>query len=548
MRTSSRLACSLLSLGLAATACDPGEADELELDDGASTKVLDADGKADASAEAVFLIFDFDGEVESTSAFNPSATIEAQLLYTIGNLNGDRSVGRIDRLELSDIQTQSLGGGRTLIRYHASLPVAWGRKNAVPSSYTLQLPRDMSSAGRQAFSDKYKTTCVDFSQAGSNVGPGNMWYYYRPEAFGCQIDTDDLVLAEAVTSPSPSATTGKFPEYHRVWEDDVLQVVAVFGKNEEGATSNFDAGVAAYNTFVRAVETELSGFEVTTTPVALPSSPGVNTPDIEFQATLPDGRRVQVNALLVDNVRTAGPVFDARYEALSTHADLIAYNGHAGLGANIRALASKGQWVQGQYKVVFMNGCDTFAYVDSALFDSSAALNPDDVDGTKYVDIVTNAMPAFFHQVSNGTMAMFRGLLRHDDPLTYEQIFASIDSRQVVLVSGEENNEFVPGGGGTPESWDGLDESGAVSRNQEVRFETPTLAAGTYVFELDGDADADLYVRIGNAPTAHSFDCRPFLTGSRETCEVELVSPAPIHVMVRGWASFSNWTLVGRAD
>jgi hypothetical protein len=87
-----------------------------------------------------------------------------------------------------------------------------------------------------------------------------------------------------------------------------------------------------------------------------------------------------------------------------------------------------------------------------------------------------------------------------------------------------------------------------LTRNQEVRFETPTLAAGTYVFELDGDADADLYVRIGNAPTAQSFDCRPFLTGSRETCEVELVSPAPIHVMVRGWASLSNWTLVGRAD
>jgi hypothetical protein len=546
MRTLSSFASSVLMLGLVTTACDPGDPAELEIEEGTSTKVLDADGKADASAEAVFLIFDFEGEVESTSSFNPKATIEAQLLYTIGNLNGDRSVGRIDRLELSDITTQSLGGGRTLIRYHASLPVAWGRKHAVPSSYTLQLPRDMSAAGRQSFSDKYKSSCVDFSQAGSNVGPGNMWYYYRPEAFGCQIDEDDILLATADISPSPSQTTGKFPEYHKVWEDDELRVVAVFGKNEEGVTSNSDAGIAAYNTFVRSVQTELSGFEVETTPATLPFSPGVGMPDIEFQATMPDGKRVQVNALLVDNVRTAGPVFDARYEALSTRADLIAYNGHAGLGANIRALASKGKWVQGQYVVVFMNGCDTFAYVDSALFDAHAAVNPDDATGTKYTDIVTNAMPAFFHQVSNGTMAIFRGLLRHDDPLTYEQIFASIDSRQVVLVSGEEDNEFVPGGGGTPEPWEGLEAAGTVTRNQEVRFETPTLAAGTYRFELDGDADADLYVRIGNAPTAQSFDCRPFLTGSREACEVALTTPAPIHVMVRGWANFSNWTLSGR--
>ena len=34
-------------------------------------------------------------------------------------------------------------------------------------------------------------------------------------------------------------------------------------------------------------------------------------------------------------MRTAGATFDARYEALSTHADLIVYNGHAGLGANV---------------------------------------------------------------------------------------------------------------------------------------------------------------------------------------------------------------------
>src|SRR6185369_9381224 len=106
-----------------------------------------------------------------------------------------------------------------------------------------------------------------------------------------------------------------------------------------------DAGVSAYNEFVAKVKSQLAGLSVTTTPATIPSAPGVGTPDIQFVATLPGGRSIQVNALLVDNVRTAGAAFDARYAELSTRADLIAYNGHAGLGSNVRALSSKGSWV-----------------------------------------------------------------------------------------------------------------------------------------------------------------------------------------------------------
>ena len=43
-----------------------------------------------------------------------------------------------------------------------------------------------------------------------------------------------------------------------------------------------------------------------------------------------------------------------------------------------------------------MNGCDTYAYIDSALADAHSEVNPDDPDGTKYLDIVANAMPSLF--------------------------------------------------------------------------------------------------------------------------------------------------------
>lgn len=658
----SKLAISSLLLTAATlTGCDSEVINDgrLGVDGGApdTTKGTSPYGKADSSAEAVFVDMEFDGELVTNFAFNARGIVEDQLLYTIGHLNGDNSVGRLDRLVVTDIRTESAGGGMTRISYHAVLPVAWGDKDDIPAQYTFRIPENMSSGGLGDFAEKYGESCVDHSQA-HDVDPGNMWYYYRTESFGCSLDDEDVITTTADVSISDTNTTGKFPEYHKVWEDDALRVVAVFGKYEDGATSNGDAGIAAYNRFVRDIRSELSEFGVESTPTSVPFNAGVDTPDVAYEAILPDGKEVVVNVLLVDNVRTAGSTFNNRYSDLSTDADLIVYSGHAGLGANIRALAQKGDWKTGQYAVMFINGCDTYAYVDSALYDAHAAINPDDSTGTKYVDIVTNAMPAFFHEVAHSTLVMTRGLLRHDDPMTYEQMFASIDASQVVLVSGEEDNVYVPGGhsggefetlvfegavarnedetfspgmlepgtytftlshdadnpggdadlyvrlgaeptasdwdcrpfengtdevctltltspaqpfalvngyanqdnhfvltidgevdgGEEPDPWEGMLEAGTVAKDEEMRFTTPTLAAGRYRFDLTGTNDADLYVRMGSAPTTESYDCRPFKSGSTESCTVDLPAATEIHVMVRGWATESDFELEGASE
>ncbi len=503
--------------------------------------------KGDSSVEAAFLDFTFEGELLTSSTWNVRSQIEDQLLYTVGQLNGDRSIGRLDRLTVSNIQTSSAGNGKTLVTYDAVLPVAWGKRSSIPATYEFVLPADVSFQGQEAFTAAYKDDCVDWSA--HDVDAGSMWYYYRPAASRCDVADEDVVRTSANVTASNITTTGKYPEYHKVFEDGALKIVAVFGKYEDGATSTSDAGISAYNRFVLGMKSKLAGLDSTMTPSDLPSSPGVDHPDVSWTARLGDGRTLEVTALLVDNVRTAGPAFDRRYEALSADADLISYAGHAGLGANIRALARKGDWQTGQYTIFFMNGCDTYAYVDSALNDAHAAVNPDDPMGTKYVDIVTNAMPSYFRDMSQSTMAFVDGLMDWENPRTFEQIFARIPSVQVVLVSGEHDNVYVPGygeGGGTDTDWDGFAHAGNVTRGQERAFETPVLPAGTYEFEISGTSDADLYVKIGQAPTTTNYDCRPYLSGSSERCQVELGSPAAIFVKVRGWASSSDFDLVGR--
>ncbi len=510
--------------------------------------VKGGNGKSDTSAEAVFLDFEFDASFFTDSSFNPNQKIEDHLLYTIGHLNGDRSVGRLDKLQLSNVEVENVDG-RKRISYHASIPVAWGHKNSIPSNYTLQLPADMSFSALDSFADKYGHSCVDFGA--HDVDQGSMWYYYRPERSGCSLEAEDIVETVASVSLSSINTTGKYPEYHKVWEDDVLKVVAIFGKYEDGETTDSDAGIAAYNKFSQRMKSALSGADnVQSEPASIPFRPGVDMPELSFTADLEGDNSIEVTALLVDNIRTAPPEFNARYEELSGSADLIIYNGHAGLGANIRAMARKGKWETGQYAIVFMNGCDTYAYVDSSLADAHAAVNSDDDTGSKYMDIVTNALPSFFRSMPDASMALIEGLMRVDDPMTYESMFRNIDSSEVVLVSGEQDNVYVPGFGEDQDSdpvenWDGLDDSGTVVKDAEKRFETPLLASGSYTFELSGTEDADLYVRVGDEPSIRNFDCRPYLNGSNEQCTVELNTPAVIHVMVRGWNASSEYQLIG---
>ncbi|MFO0676176.1 MAG: hypothetical protein U0169_06560 [Polyangiaceae bacterium] len=452
-----------------------------------------------SSDQATLLDFEFDAELLTDRSFGTDKTIiQDQLLYTMGHLNTDRSVGRLDKVTLTNV-VRSKEGEKTLLKYHAKLPVAWASKTTLPTSYDFVIPRDLSSEAVEAFTEKYKHDCVDFGA--HDVDSGSMWYYYRPRNSACKLEDAAVVRTRATITKSTENTTGKFPEYHKVWEDDALNVVAIFGKYEDGGDVG-DAGVSAYNSFVASMKRELAG--ATTTPETVPASPGTKLPDVSFTKKLPDGKTVNVTALLVDNIGSTTRAFDERYNALSSRADLIAYNGHAGLGQNVRALARKGKFVAGQYQIIFMNGCDTFAYVDGSLAETRAKINADDPTGTKYMEFITNAMPSFFSSMSNATTSVVKGLLGYASPKTYDQIFTGIDRSEVVLVTGEEDNVFTPGmkigSGGTvdPVTPFSFKLEGSPARNEEVRGVAKQLAAGSYTFTMTGTGDADLHVKVGS--------------------------------------------------
>ena len=115
---------SVLILGMALAAC--GADAPLVINGGSleNTNLRTASkSKSDASSIASFVDFEFDGELVTSSCWNAESAIETQMLYSVGQLNGDNSVGRLDKLDIQKIETRVEDGFCT-VQYHARILVA----------------------------------------------------------------------------------------------------------------------------------------------------------------------------------------------------------------------------------------------------------------------------------------------------------------------------------------------------------------------------------------------------------------------------------------
>ncbi len=417
----------LFGLVLAACAADSKEAAE-DLDEGAFT-----------SASARLLDFTFDGEVKTDG--DPREAIKYQLHFSIGQLNGEVGVGRLDKLAISNLRPGARdANGLQSVKYRATLPVSLSKRAQVRRSYTLKMPLRVDPAGQQEFFDTYSATCSD--PFAHDNEPGIFWYYYRPNQEGCAPAPTHVSSMRATVRVSRENSENKYPEYDKIWSDGALDVIAIFGKVTDGTTTESDRGIWSHNHFVSTMRQTLPGARVT--PENVPDRAGVAFPDVTVEGTLADGKKVRVTSFLVDNVREGGEAFERRYNELSGDADVIVYNGHAGLGQNVRALANMGKFKAGKYQIVYMNGCDTFAYVDGSLAQTRARLNPSDPTGTKFMEIITNSMPPNWDSLPNNTISLVGDLQRHDAPRSYLEILGKFDQSGFVVVTGDEDNQYRP--------------------------------------------------------------------------------------------------------
>ena len=105
-------------------------------------------------------------------------------------------------------------------------------------------------------------------------------------------------------------------------------------------------------------------------------------------------------------------------------------------------------------------------------------------------------------------------------------------------------------GGTTPQPGSVLQNGVPVSnltaaKGSKLNFtvEVPAGRSQLVVTSSGGSGDADLYVKFGSAPTASSYDCRPYKSGNAETCTLNAPKAGTWHVQLSGFSAFSGVTL-----
>lgn len=390
------------------------------------------------SKSHTFYDLTFSGSVvadQTDDAEEIKKSVVTQLFYMSGELDKVHGGhGRFGFVELENVVSEPVDDELSEVRYEATLQIALPKYKAAPESYRVVVPKRVDDTGLREFNNKYSGTCGK-----AKYGSDSLWYDFEPVTTACEMDAGDILDTEAAVAASDFVNETRYPEYDRFWEDGEFRAVIVHGTDSSWSKDPDDIGVAQYIEFQEILARELPGAEIT---LGDSSSDIYEDWQLEARIETPDGgeAKIVVNLLLTASLKSIGSTFDERFDEVTAKADLIMYGGHSGLSKNIKALAAKGVVEAGRYQVFFIDGCSTFAYLDSTLVDRRIEVNGPEVDpsGTKFLDVIINAQPVPWYSGADNLWHILDHMTGGES--TFYDVISTMSQAGSPVVTGEEDN------------------------------------------------------------------------------------------------------------
>jgi hypothetical protein len=170
---------------LALTAC---------AEQGPTTSELKIDGAHSIGVDGVIS----NGVIRTRSTSNASIErqIRSQLQYMTGQLNGINGGADLNRLQLTINEKIPAGDGSFEVHYAAKVLIAWRRDLALPESYELVVPAYGDYQNLETFFSAFQDDCI--TPDAHDMGPGNFWYYYRPQTENCKVRMNEAANVDQV--------------------------------------------------------------------------------------------------------------------------------------------------------------------------------------------------------------------------------------------------------------------------------------------------------------------------------------------------------------
>jgi hypothetical protein len=304
-------------------------------------------------------------------------------------------------------------------------------------SIPLRLPHNPATFYKKGMVNGINTCTDDHYNS-----EGDLFYFWDPDKKGCPLKGNAIdVLRVSGTLERLPNTASTYPEYDRLYKSDELKISVFLGYIDDPSVSGTkDDGYLTY----KELEQELKGFGYEITEQKNFKKINYSTTlEKKFRNQLGKTQKVIISILLSDSsVGVKDETFIKYFSQALVDSQLVAYDGHSGLGGNLEYDRFSSLKLPNFYQIFFFNGCSSYPYFNQMYFNQKPA-------GKKNLEVITAGLPTLT-STSTSNMLAFLNPFIHGRIHSYQTLMRGLEksngeeSSYLMGVNGDEDNKFKP--------------------------------------------------------------------------------------------------------
>ena len=273
----------------------------------------------------------------------------------------------------------------------------------------------------------------------------DLFYFWDPDQKGCPLRGNNIDVIRVMGQLQRLRnTTSTYPEYDRLYHAEELKISVFLGYigDDPSVSNTKDEAYLTYKELIQNLESRnyqiinQKNFKklnyITSLEKTLRNQLGIK-------------QKITITILLSDSsVGSRDKTFVAEFSKALNSSQLVAYDGHSGLGGNLDFERFGIEKLNRIYQIYFFNGCSSYPYFNQSYFTQKPA-------GQKNLEIITAGLPTLT-STSTSNMLAFLNPFIQGKIHSYQTLMSGIEksngdeSTYLMGVNGDEDNKFNPEG------------------------------------------------------------------------------------------------------
>ncbi len=282
----------------------------------------------------------------------------------------------------------------------------------------------------------------------------DFFYYWSPFSKECQSNIpESLVIKTFARAKRTSSTIKSYPEYNRLYkkgqENRELKISIFMGYMEKNLSKKLlienDNAFLNYQRLSEVLSTNGAILEEENKWFKGKKGIGINQRKLFYKEVFNkfgEKMKVSIEVLLSNtDLYTGDGTFHQVLAKAYKDSDVVIYDGHAGLGANLSLskLPVKIQFDLNKYQIFYFNSCSSYPYYNLTYFKKKG--------GPANLDIITSGLSTLSGSSIGNTLALILPMI-NGELKSYQEIIKNIELSNppsfpaLVAVNGDEDNLF----------------------------------------------------------------------------------------------------------